>query len=319
MNRILVVNHAHSSVCGIHALGGRLHDCLVRSTMFEMGYAECSDGDTYRAAANAFEPDVIIVNYRADLTPWSPAYAYVPTFAVAHQYEAATIDAYAHGLLASGFDYVLALDPDIHPSDPRVFPVGRPIPETVEDRTIGTEWAARVGSFGFAFPHKGFATVAAEINAELDEATYELHMPEAFFNGAQGASLYTAGIVAACEAELTKPGVHLHHTSEHLLERELVMRLAANDVNCLFYAPGQPDAGLSSAIDYLVAARRPIFVTDCAMFRHVRDHVALWPATHLSDIFAEYAWFQEQANNLYHRMAGRLMTDVEHIVAELRP
>jgi hypothetical protein len=311
--RVLVVNHAHSHVCGIHDLGRRMYERLLASAPIDAGYAEANDWDSYAVAVQLFNPAAIIVNYRQDLMPWWHVGNGIPTYAVAHQYEAATIDRCAAGLLGQGFDGVLALDPDITAADPRVHPIGRPLPATVEHRA--EDGPPRIGSFGFAFPHKGFAAVAAEVNDQLDEALYQLHMPEAFFNGASGAALYAPGIEQACREAITKPGIRLSVTTGHIGERELVFHLAANDVNCLFYVPGQPDAGLSSATDYLIAARRPMLLSDAAMFRHVKG--PRWPTTRLGAVLDDQEALQRAASDQYATMSGQFAAGVERIVGEL--
>jgi hypothetical protein len=330
MTRVLVVNHAHSIICGIHDIGKRIHDCLCYSTQLEIGYAECGSTDQYFDAYGAYDPDVVIVNYRADLMPWWPqAYGSgdAQEWAVLHQYEESTADVRASVLLPL-FDHVIALDPLLQPKLERLHAVGRPVPETVslnEDRNHYETWTPRIGSFGFAFPHKGFVDVAREI-ATLDQpAVYNLHMPEAYFNGAQGQRLYTDGILAPILGEISNHDVGLVHTAEHLAERELVNRLAMNDVNCLLYHPGQPDAGLSSALDYLIAARRPMLLSSADMFRHAwygnpaepLCGAAYWPIARLSDVLEEHERLQQLADALYAWHHGRLVADIERIVSEL--
>lgn len=332
MSRVLIVNHAHSAVCGIHDLGVRIAGCLRRSTELEVNHLDVADANGWRNAIAITESDVIIVNYRPDLMPWVPyvlnADVDPPVFAVLHQYEESTADARAGAILAEGFDRVLALDPLLEPADPRVHAVGRPIPETVEHTNEVTRSTTRIGSFGFAFPHKGFTSVASEVAALHSPAVYNLHMPEAYFNGAQGGSLYTPAILADIAGTFNgRPDIDLCHTAEHLAERELVKRLSMNDVNCLLYHPGQPDAGLSSALDYLIAARRPMLLSEASMFRHAYfddqfpgmeiTGTPLWPATRLSDVLAEYEIWRHWADELYAWHHGRLVADIERIVGAL--
>jgi hypothetical protein len=347
--RVLVVNHAHTLVCGVHDIGVRIADCLRHSTQLEVTHLDVVDANGYRNALAIVEPDVVIVNYRPDLMPWVPdalrdtRYANrVTSFAVLHQYEEATADARAQAILADGFDHVLALDPLLRPTEPRLHAVGRPIPETVDYRTLDdvTDRAVSpyIGSFGFAFPHKGFVDVAREIAALDRPAVYNLHMPEAYFNGANGAPLYTDGILGEVAAAFGgNLDIRLMYTSDHLAERELVNRLAMNDVNCLLYHPGQPDAGLSSALDYLIAARRPMLLSEADMFRHASypnitnstnpdhertdypwiDGYAEWPRERLGDVLDHYDVYQQLADDLYSWHHGRLVADIERIVAAL--
>lgn len=307
MTRVLVVNHAHSQVCGIHDIGVRLTDRLSDSPQLETIRADCRGITEYMNACELFDPDVVIVNYRSDLMPWATGFhPNAITFAIAHNYDPDQITP------IPGFDYTLALDPT-GKTNPPVFAVGRPIPKTVEHTFTRTD-PPEIGSFGFAFPHKGFIDVAREMQDWItNSAVYNLHMPEAHFNGVGGAPLYTQGIVDGILAVFT--GKHeLWLSMDHVDVDELVARLSRNDVNCLLYAPGQPQAGLSSALDFLIAARRPILVTDCAMFRHGEELVYTWPKVHLDDILGDYDRALARAAQLYERRDGELVERFEHVL-----
>jgi len=315
MTTILYVNHAHTKVCGIHDLGTRHWRRLTTSKHFSIAYAECGSMADYFGALGRYEPDAVIINYRADLMPWVSAALHSmrrTTFAVLHNYSPDSLRSVAAQHTAIGFDHLLVLDPSLNVSAPRVHVTGRAIPvgaslkHLVRDRPV-------VGSFGFAFPHKNFEAVAAEIDKTFDEAIFALHMPEAYFNGAQGAPLYTDGILERCRMALTKPGNELVFSDAHLAEHQLVELLSTNDVNCLFYVPGQQDAGVSSALDYLVAARQPILVSDCTMFDYARHGISIWPRIGLTDIYADYDFYLSRADRLYHELAGKIVTDTEAV------
>lgn len=317
MTRLLVVNHAHSHVCGIHDLGLRIHRCLSASDKLDVDCAACADASEFQAVADGY--DAVIVNHRDDLTPWAATPLPVPKLAVLHQYEEATADARA-AALTDRFDWVLALDPTLRTLYHRLIAVGRPIPDHVKPkwhRNRHDDIAPRIGSFGFAFPHKGFADVAAEIVDQCEEAVYNLHMPEAYFNGAAGAPLYTDGIIADVEKHITqRPDVWLHATMTHQAETDLVGMLAVNDVNCLFYAPVQSDAGQSSALDYLIAAKRPMLLSEASMFRSAWN-APRWPQTRLGKVLANYAHYQDAADRLYGWHHGRLVHDIESLMERI--
>jgi hypothetical protein len=285
---ILVVDHDHTTVCGIHDLGLRLTHRLAELPNLNVVHIDCGDAETYGQAIGEHFPDVTIVNYRPDLMPWWQVapYGAETRVGVLHQYEAATADQRATALLAHGFDYILALDPQLpvpyQLDGTRIVTVGRPLP--IRSWNATRPQTPAIGSFGFAFPHKGFGQVAREIANTLPAATYRLHMPEAYFNGARGQPLYTDAIIHDIESHLAHTDIDVRHTADHLPERRLVDWLSANDVNCLLYQPGQPDAGLSSALDYLIAAGRPALISDCEMFRADLGTLARWPTFHLPDI-----------------------------------
>lgn len=318
MTKILVVNHAHSEVCGIHDLGRRLVHRLSASSVLDVEYLEANDRPTYRAARETFWPDIVIINYRHDLMPWVPEalnHTGALRIGIMHNYDEGTIDRRGEELLARGFDFALAFDPIARALNPRVITTGRVLPMTVDPPQLGD--FPRIGSFGFAFPHKRFDLVADAIAAAgITRGTYSLHMPEAYFNGASGGSLYAPEIVERCR-QLLPRGVELEYTSDHVNERDVVARLAANDVNCLLYEPGQTDGGRSSALDYLIAARRPILVSKAAMFSHARDVVAVWPDVSIREMSESLHTWCEAVDRYYWENANRVVEDIERLCESL--
>lgn len=313
--RVLIVNHGGSTVCGIHDLGLRMRDRLDTETTLDVGYAACASSIELDKACAEHAPDVTIVNYRADLMTWWHRHRWQGVaIGVVHQYEPATAGRAANDLVRAGFDWAMFLDPDLDVTHPQAVTVGRPLPPDVSDE-IALAPDPRIGSFGFAFPHKGFVDVAKEVNL-VEGAMFDLHMPEAWFNGAEGRPLYGPAIIEACHNEINGRTT-FRHTSDHLPPNLLVDRLARNDVNCLLYQPGQPDAGLSSALDYLIAARRPALVSEATMFRHGHPHVAVWPNVGLRDVLYHREAWQRHADALWRQHTGRFAHDVAQLVERL--
>lgn len=306
---VLVVDHGYSTRCGIRDLGVRIAERLGAR------HVDCNSAGEYDTAVSEHAPDAIIVNYRADLMPWWRPSQPIPELGVLHQYGPSTVDLRAAELLARGFDHVLVLDPTVTPVDPRVHAVGRPLPSA----PVAVPWhptaPPRIGSFGFAFPHKGFGDVASEV-ATVFGATYRLHMPEAYFNGANGALLYTDGILADISDRLAPDG-RFDATSHEMEPDELVHWLAGNTVNCLLYAPGQPEAGLSSALDYLIAARRPIMVSEAEMFAAAQGRAAVWPDLRLVDVLAKLDYWEAEAGALWDLTYGRFEANVRQVLDSL--
>jgi hypothetical protein len=145
-------------------------------------------------------------------------------------------------------------------------------------------------------------------------------MPEAFFNGVNGKVAFGPPILDRVHQQVAaKPGIVVDYTSDHIDDDSLVAQIALNDINALFYVPGQADPGLSSALDYLIAARRPTIVTDCAMFRYGRTPeatVAVWPDTSIGDMLDNYDYWQDQAELLYDVLAHRFADDVAKVIAD---
>jgi hypothetical protein len=319
---VLVVNHAHSAVCGIHGLGRRMAVSLAESPRLKVSYADVADAAGYVAACQEHEAEVVLVNYRSDLMGWVPGalpmLPHILKLATVHNYDLHNVDVYGQEALAHGFDRTLVLDPTVRPADPRIIGVGRAIPPSPDPVVLDRHEPPWIGSFGFAFHHKGFPTVAEAMVASLDAAVYKLHMPEAYFNGAYGGSAFAPLIVQMIQERfLDHPGLTLHHTAEHIDDAALVALIAQNDVNALMYVPGQADPGLSSALDYLIAARRPTIVTECAMFRYgwtEEATTAIWPKVSLREMLEDYGYWQREADLLYGVLAHRFADDIEAVI-----
>jgi hypothetical protein len=297
---VLYVNHGRSEVCGVHDLGRRHARLIARSDDVELDYVEVDDIAHYHRAMNGHWFDAVIINYMPGIMPWVNAdirQHSATRIAVIHNYQHDTIARVAanHHRL---FDFMLALDPGLHTRNPWVLTTDRPLPTTVRLGPLPDP--PRIGSFGFAFPHKGFPQVAAEIAITFDHAVFDLHMPEAYFNGNAGRARHAPDILRQIDDVFAgHPGLSVDHTTGHLDPDQLVARLAGNTVNCLFYMPGQHNAGLSSALDYLIAARRPIMVTDCAMFDHYRSACAHFPETRLRDVIDDHDIWTELVSAMY--------------------
>lgn len=314
MKRVLFINHGLGNHCGVHSYGERYFESIRCSEKLDVLYAEPTSFQEYSQIVDGFQPDVTFFNYMSFLLPWVEELRHhtwrEKRVVMQHLYDPQSVgpimDSY-RGL----FDYMIILDPSLVSPDPRVFAVGRPIPlNVVAPRELGTH--VEIGSFGFGMPHKQFHLIAREINSCFDDATFNLHMTVGDFTGD-----YSQGIIESVEAELTKPGVNLNWTSNYLTDDEIVDKMSQNDMNALFYALPPDNAGLSSAADYMVAAQRPLLVSDCASFKHVHYGTYQWPSVTFSDIAGNWNWCQNHSFELYERMVGKLQADVENMIERI--
>jgi hypothetical protein len=302
----------------VQGLGRRIGALLVKSRRYAFRYVECDSLEQYHAALAEHRPTVAIFVYSSFLMPWVPA-AITPhppiRVAIPMNYEPVDQCMEDH---AGVFDYLMILDSHLETDNPRVFTVGRALPPAVTRKAEAPRDPPWIGSFGFAFGHKGFHTLAEALNANLDEAVYNLHMPEAAFNGT-GDDTHTRNILDAIRRAIDKPGVEVRHTSDYLSERDAVKMLAQNDINCLWYHPGQANPGLASALDYVIAAQRPILLTDATNFNGFTRPGMTYPATTFRDILNDYPAHVRMAEALYAETAGRFVGDVEAVVDAVTP
>src|SRR5690606_23184703 len=122
-NKILVVNHAHSHVCGIHDLGLRIVHRLATSREIDVSYVEANDWLTSLQTYETVWPDVVLINYRPDLMSWvAPRLRDINgiKIAVMHNYEVVSASHVALGLTSLGFDFAMAFDPTLHVKGHRI-------------------------------------------------------------------------------------------------------------------------------------------------------------------------------------------------------
>src|SRR5262249_15269538 len=134
-------------------------------------------------------------------------------------------------------------------------PPARPAPDRVT-----------VGSFGFATPGKGFEALVALAQETFDDCCIRLHLPSSDFCDADGA--LARDLAGRCRSLLPKRGVdfvidHGFCDREHPIEF-----LGGISFTVFLYEP-QDGRGISSAVDFALAARRPIALRRTGMFRHL--------------------------------------------------
>lgn len=313
MKKVLYVNHGIAEACGVRDFGLRHADALRGSDLYELHYIEPSDAESYSRSYDEVQPDVVMFNYMELVLPWvnsrevlvRPAKRVV----VQHLFEEATASAIMDSY-GNRFNYMVCLDPTLRTSDRRIFPMHRPIPASPEMVELPLTHVS-VGSFGFGLPHKQFPLIMREINASFDNAVFNLHMTVGHFTGD-----HTDGILAACRAEITKPGITLNHTSDYRPEAQIVEALSRNHINALFYSLDQTSAGQSSSLDYLIAAKRPILLTECPLFDHV-DTGARYPQGSMKAIMADYDSALRSAELLYEEHSGMLRSDTERMLERI--
>ena len=313
MITVLYVNHGLANQCGVRDFGIRHHAVMAQTKKFCVHYAEVDSWETYLAAYSLCQPDTVIFNYMAIVMPWLddrvrtlPAVRVV----VQHLYDPKSVTAIMESYKGL-FDYMVCLDPDLTSPDHRIFFCGRPIHTfDVPKLKLPTgKNPVQIGSFGFGMPHKQFPLIMREINRCFDHAVFNLHMTVGDFVGD-----YSPGILSACLAEITKPGIKLNHTSEYLDEADIIEKLSRNHMNALFYSLPPDNAGRSSSLDYMIAAQRPVLVTDCGSFKHAYNGTYVYPHVSFDTIAGNYQWCASASVDLYERNVGRLLHDTEKML-----
>jgi len=255
---VLFINHKPSQ-CGVYQFGKNTGTVLSLSKKVNFKYIECANIPEFvDIVKNHPETKGIIFNHHPVPMPWvnlalMKNYPNIKFFLIMHD-----------------FQMVIPGVPTIHP-DPTVketeldIPIGRlvvntePLPISVLPNTIGT--------FGFGFYHKGLPELVDIVNQQFNEVNIRMHIPFSTFGDADGRLAKETAQKCISKA---KSGISVEINHEYMGEKELLYWLASNTINIFNYMeyPAMSN-GLSSVIDWALAAHRPIGVSRCKMFRHI--------------------------------------------------
>lgn len=263
---VLIVNH-NEPACGVFQFGENLHTAL-RAAPTRYGYelANCADENDIRSAIARANPAAIIYNWHPATLPFidkaftrrmgAPA---IPAIGFFHEITADAANA-AHDDI---FDCWICGDPTLQTENPYIFKSGRPLP--VYENTQAAPAIPTIGSFGFGFPNKGFARLAALVNEQFDEAIIRLQIPFSAFFDPDGREARAR--VDEARAMITKSGIRIEATHSLLSKNGLLDFLAGNSLNAFLY--DDMYRGIASTVDYALVVDRPIAITRSYMFRHL--------------------------------------------------
>lgn len=263
MEKILFVSHKNQQ-CGVYQFGHNLAKALRNSKIFSFVYAECSGVKDFNSIVTEIRPAAIIYNYYPSTMPWLSKKVIrninVPHIAIFHEVTQELADA-ADDFL---FDYHIAPDPTLLLRNPIVFKTGRLVPRYASHHPLPD--VPTIGSFGFGTHGKGFERLIRTVQSEFDVAEIRLHIPFATFGDADGSS--ARAIAKKCKEMIFKSNICLKISHEFLSQNELLDFLSKNSMNAFFYEQND-GRGISSVIDFALAAHRPIAISRSSMFRHL--------------------------------------------------
>ncbi len=306
MTNVLYINHRIATKCGVYDFGVRHYEILKKSEKFNFFYAEVVNQNEFFFFYNSIKPKIIIFNYIPFLMPWitqnfKDTLGDAVMIEIPHEYDVNNFN------FSPLFDYHLILDPsftkDLYPN---LLITDRPI-LTFANTNFKKNEIINIGSFGFALLHKNFDIIAKHINDSLDNCMFNLHMLEAHFNPIP----YTSHILSLCQSNITKPGIIVNHTDAYLSEYGIIELLNKNDINILFYNDDIKTGGISSSLDYLISAQKPILITKSNMFRHVVDKLPIYPNKTISDILNNYEYYQEEVAKIYYNSINSILIQTE--------
>ena len=307
MKTVLYVNHGITKACGVYDLGLRHFMSIREIENYNMIYAELNDIHSFFNICQEHKPDAIIFNYMNVTLPWANEevnkYKCVK-FCIPHLFSKNNLDMFRNDSI---FDYYIILD-KFSPENNCCFKTDRPL--TAYHNNMSQKNAIpTIGSFGFALGHKFFDKIVSHINSCFDKAILNFHMPKAHFDGVNE----TGSVIRSCYAAINKPGIQLNVTTDFLSEYEVVDKLNKNDINCVFYE-AEKDVGISSSLDYLVSAQKPVLITASNMFRSFAPELPIYPETTLTEIYNNFESYQEQITNTYKNSANNIKNQTKLIL-----
>lgn len=306
MKKILYVNYGVTKECGVYDLGLRHYNAIKDIEGYDIIYVEVNDLKEYSAALYGYAPDLVIMNYLAGLSTWLKTHVSVcPTVCIPHDHRFNDLE--SHFRRDDLFDYYIILD-QYSKETIKVFKTNRPLKE-FENTDYYQNKVPKIGSFGFALTHKNFNLITREVNKSFDEAEINFHMPKAYYDFEN----QTGQVIKECLDEITKPGIKLNITTDFLSEDEVINQLHHNDINCLFYAPDK-DLGVSSSLDFLISAQKPILITESPFFRSFAPDLPKFPAHSLLDIWNTWEYKQTLVCNIYYNAINKIKDETKALL-----
>ena len=292
MKTVLYINHGITKACGVYDLGLRHFISIQEIENYNMIYAELNDISSFFNICQEYNPDAVIFNYMHMTLPWVNEeinnYKCIK-FCVPHLFSKNNLETFRNDNI---FNYYIILD-KFSLENNCCFKTDRPLSAYYNNSTQKNA-IPTIGSFGFALGHKFFDRIVRHVNDCFDKAIINFHMPKAYFDGINE----TGNVIRACYNAITKPGIKLNITTNFLSEYEVINKLNENDINCLFYE-AEKDVGISSSLDYLVSAQKPVLITGSNMFRSFAPELSIYPETTLTEIYHNFEKYQEQINTTY--------------------
>jgi hypothetical protein len=285
---VLVVNHNRTDRCGVYQMGKAIADILQGSEKYRFVGVRCDSYDDFWRCYMTHCPSLCIYNYYPGTLDWCvhalnwPCVSDLPgapeqCVHVGMAHEVTHADAHTP---RPPFKRWIVTDPSFPASD-IYFKTVRPLP-TYKGSAAPPADRLTIGSFGYAFPNKGFERLLSAVMREFGEdVRLRYHVTVPHFDGGMGTA-YLEFLKGALNRWADPNWPHVELTTDHWDDDTLLGWLASNHLNCLFYDPN-PGRGISSAVDWCVAAGRPLAITESEQFRHITGVLGTWPGVSLRE------------------------------------
>ena len=316
--KVLYVNHAEPA-CGVYQIGKRIADLLKPSTVLDVAYVESATVEPVVAALNQHRPRVVLYNYYPATLPFvsgpftaAVRQAGIAQFGIIHDPMEPAFIAGIEQL----FDFWIVHDPTNPVASSKKFTTVRPVP-----RFDPAPPPARLsfGTHGFGIsPWKAFDFIVAVVNHEFDEADINMNIGLAAFGDRDGA--VASQWRAACQRQVTKPGIRLNITHDFLAtEADLIRYLQGNTVNVYFVRDPPAYTGPAGSADLAIASGRALVVNNGYMYRHVSTRLGAYGVN--GQTLRSLCQNERAVADLYREWSPqRVRADYEQMIAQtVRP
>jgi hypothetical protein len=252
--------------CGVNDYGKRVNAILQNSTLFDVHFAEIETPTEYVEWYNKVIPEVVLYNYYPTILPFVTdnfiePIRHIPHVAVYHE-------------VGFGFSPNGIIDIDFTKSDNpdgNFFASPRPLFNYSVEEDLAPNDVPVIGSFGFGFPDKNFPKIAELVCSQFDKALIKLSIPFATFGDAEGNMARTeADKVREVIKKSGNTGIELEVNHNFMEHTDVLNFLRGNDINVFLYDKHE-SRSLSSTIDYALSVKKPIAISNSAMFRHIQS------------------------------------------------
>lgn len=269
--------NSKQALCSIWESGKMCYDALKNSTKFELVYSE----DTF--LDNSY--DFAIFNEHFTVNNWMTENMIKefnkPTFCIVTE---VAFGENPIGKSRTFFDHYIVLNPIIVETD-RIHAFGRPLEnfDYLIEPYIHKD-IPEIFSFGFATFGKEWHRIVEQVQNEFDICNIHFNIPKATHVPYDIHNMLLQDTYQKCFSMITKPGISLIITNDHLSKEELVKICSQKTINVFFYFRQHLySAGLSAVTDQAISSGRPLLVTNDCTFQHIHKYIDYYPNIGIKD------------------------------------
>lgn len=269
MKTVLFVTHK-AIRCGIAQYGFDTVRELQKSKKYNVIHAKVeSKSELDAEMEKAGKIDAMIWNYPVQLRAWADENNPnkpnpIPTALINHDSSTQSgIDGSYRSPYFSDFIY---FNPALTSTKSFVHVIPRLIKKSTIVDTGYRGYSPRIGTFGFATTVKKLIMFCDVVKDNFEKAVIRLHMPP---NDVVDPTGFSSNQFMDIIRDNLSDSFIVERSSTYKSTEEMIQWLSENDLNVFFYEAGQ--LGLSSSLDYAIAAGKPVALNKVPSFDYLRN------------------------------------------------